>query len=104
MPALVTGLQDPPTVRARMCRTRRPSCTTVSLGPVDNQSAVSFSILLVDSYLDEQIVGSELRERLVGLTTTWLLLLVVYVMRGDVIRIVSARMVTKAEREIYENQ
>ena len=55
-------------------------------------------------YLDEQIVGSELRERLVGLTTTWLLLLVVYVMRGDVIRIVSARMVTKAEREIYENQ
>jgi uncharacterized DUF497 family protein len=29
---------------------------------------------------------------------------VVYVLRGDVIRIVSARMVTKAEREIYENQ
>jgi len=55
-------------------------------------------------YLDEQIVGSELRERLVGLTTTWLLLLVVYVIRGDVIRIVSARMVTQAEREIYENQ
>ena len=55
-------------------------------------------------YLDEQIVGSELRERLVGLTTSWLLLLVVYVLRGDVIRIVSARMVTKAEREIYENQ
>ena len=55
-------------------------------------------------YLDEQIVGSELRERLVGLTTSWVLLLVVYVMRGDVIRIISARMVTKAEREIYENQ
>ena len=55
-------------------------------------------------YLDEQIVGSELRERLVGLTTTWLLLLVVYVIRGDSIRIVSARMVTKAEREIYESQ
>ena len=55
-------------------------------------------------YLDEQIVGSELRERLVGLTTTWLLLLVVYAMRGDVIRIISARMVTQAEREIYENQ
>ena len=55
-------------------------------------------------YLDEQIVGSELRERLVGLTTTWVLLLVVYVMRGDVIRIVSARMVTKAERELYENK
>jgi len=55
-------------------------------------------------YLDEQIVGSELRERLVGLSTAWLLLLVVYVMRGDVIRIISTRMVTKAERDIYENQ
>lgn len=54
-------------------------------------------------YLDEQIVGSELRERLVGLTTTWVLLLVVYAMQGDIIRIISARMVTKAEREIYEN-
>lgn len=55
-------------------------------------------------YLDEEIVDSELRERLVGLTTTWLLLLIVYVIRGDVIRIISARTVTKAEREIYENQ
>ena len=55
-------------------------------------------------YLDEEIVGSELRERLVGLTTTWLLLYIVYVMRGDVIRIISARLVTKEEREIYENQ
>ena len=55
-------------------------------------------------YLDEQIVSSELRERLVGLTTTWSLLLIVYAMRGDVIRVISARMVTKAEREIYENQ
>ena len=55
-------------------------------------------------YLDEEIVGSELRERLVGLTTTWLLLLVVYVIRGDAIRIISARIVTSAEREIYENQ
>jgi len=55
-------------------------------------------------YLDDEIVGSELRERVVGLTTTWLLLYIVYVMRDDVIRIVSARLVTNAEREIYENQ
>jgi len=32
------------------------------------------------------------------------LILVVYVIRGDIIRIVSARMVTKAERELYENK
>jgi uncharacterized protein len=55
-------------------------------------------------YLDDEIVGSELRERVVGLTTTWLLLYIVYVMRDDMIRIVSARLVTNAEREIYENQ
>ena len=55
-------------------------------------------------YLDDEILGSELRERIVGLTTTWILLYIVYVMRDDRIRIVSARLVTKAEREIYENQ
>ena len=55
-------------------------------------------------YLDDEIVGSELRERVVGLTTTWILLYIVYVMRDDIIRIVSARLVTNAEREIYENQ
>jgi len=55
-------------------------------------------------YLDDEIVGSELRERIVGLTTTWILLYIVYVLRDDRIRIVSTRLVTKAEREIYENQ
>ena len=55
-------------------------------------------------YLDEEIVGTELRGKIVGLTTSWLLLYIVYVMRDDVIRIVSARLVTNAEREVYENQ
>jgi uncharacterized protein len=55
-------------------------------------------------YLDEEIVGSELRERLVGLTASWLLLYIVYVMRGNGIRIISARTATKEEREVYENQ
>ncbi|MCC6569624.1 MAG: BrnT family toxin [Anaerolineales bacterium] len=55
-------------------------------------------------YLDDEIVGSELRERIVGLTTSWIMLYIVYVMRDDRIRIVSARSATKAEREIYENQ
>ncbi len=55
-------------------------------------------------YLDEEIVGLELREKLVGLTTTWLLLHIVYVMRGDVIRIISARKATEEERELYEHQ
>ena len=55
-------------------------------------------------YLDDVIVGSELRERIVGLTTSWILLYIVYVMREESVRIVSARLVTKSEREIYENQ
>lgn len=55
-------------------------------------------------YLDEEIVGTELRERLVGLITTWLMLYIVYVMRGDVIRIISARTATREEREMYENK
>ena len=38
-----------------------------------------------------------------GLNTTWQLLVVVYVLRDDIIRIVSARLVTNAERETYEN-
>lgn len=55
-------------------------------------------------YLDDEIVGSELRERIVGLTTSWIMLYIVYVMRDDRIRIVSARSATKLERETYENQ
>jgi hypothetical protein len=55
-------------------------------------------------YLNDEMVNDELRETIIGLTTTWQLLYVVYVLRGDIIRIVSARPVTKAEREAYENQ
>jgi len=55
-------------------------------------------------YLDDEIIDGELREAIMGLSINWQLLYVVYVMRDDVIRIVSARLVTNAEREIYENQ
>ena len=55
-------------------------------------------------YLDDEMIDGELREAIMGLNTTWQLLYVVYVMRDDIIRIVSARLVTNAERETYENQ
>ena len=54
-------------------------------------------------YLDAEIVGDEERETLIGLTADWRLLFVVYVMRQNSIRIISARLATKAEREQYEN-
>ena len=55
-------------------------------------------------YLEDEVVDGENRELIIGLTTNWQLLHVVYVMREDIIRIVSARLVTNVEREFYENQ
>ncbi len=39
-----------------------------------------------------------------GLNTTMQLLYVVYVIRDEIIRIISARSMTNSEKEIYENQ
>jgi uncharacterized protein len=55
-------------------------------------------------YIEDEILDGELRETIIGLTTGWYLLYVVYVLRDDMIRIVSARPVTNAERDLYENQ
>lgn len=55
-------------------------------------------------YLDEEIIQEEIRETIIGMTENWRLLYVVYVMREDYIRIVSARLTAKIEREQYENQ
>lgn len=55
-------------------------------------------------YLDDEIIDGELREAIMGLSKNWQLLYVVFVLRDDIIRIISARLVTNAEREIYENK
>ena len=55
-------------------------------------------------YLEDEVVEGEKRETIIGLTTTWQLLYIVFVLREDIIRIVSARLVTNTERESYENQ
>lgn len=49
------------------------------------------------------IVEGEQREAIIGLTIDWKLLYVVYVMRDNDVRIISARFVTKDERKRYEN-
>ncbi len=56
------------------------------------------------SYLEDETINGELRETIIGLSTNWQLLVVVYVMRDDIIRIISARLVTSVERETYENR
>ena len=45
-------------------------------------------------YLDDETIDGELREAIMGLSTNWQLLFVVYIMRDEKIRIISARLVT----------
>jgi len=54
-------------------------------------------------WVDEEVVNGELREKAIGMTENWKLLYVVFTMRSDRIRIISAREVTHAERKRYEN-
>lgn len=55
-------------------------------------------------YHDDEMIDGEMREAIVGMNTHWQMLYVVYVMRSDTIRIVSARLATMAERKAYEDQ
>jgi uncharacterized DUF497 family protein len=55
-------------------------------------------------YKEDEVIDGEIRESIIGLATNWQLLYVVYVMRADTIRIISARLVKNVEREAYENQ
>ena len=54
--------------------------------------------------LDDEIVDGEVRYTAVGMTTTWQFLYIVYVWRGDTIRLISARPATSHERKTYENR
>jgi len=45
----------------------------------------------------------EERESAIGMTTGWVLLVVVYTFREDSIRVISARPATSRERENYED-
>lgn len=52
---------------------------------------------------DGGIIEGEQREAIIGMTAGWRLLFVVYMLRADDIRIISARLATKSERRLYEN-
>jgi uncharacterized DUF497 family protein len=51
----------------------------------------------------EQEAAGEEREAVIGMTTGWQLLCVVFVLRLETVRIISARKTTRSERKIYEN-
>jgi uncharacterized DUF497 family protein len=55
-------------------------------------------------FVDSEVVESEERERTIGMTAGWELLVVVYVDQGDSIRLISARSATRKERQAYEDQ
>ena len=55
-------------------------------------------------FVDSDGIGSEEREKVIGITAGWELLVVVYVNRGDSIRLISARYATRKERQVYEDQ
>lgn len=55
--------------------------------------------------LEEETHRDEVRETILGMTLSWKLLYVVFVIRrGDVFRLISARIATPTERRIYEDQ
>lgn len=56
------------------------------------------------SYQNGEVIDGELRETIAGLTSNWQLVCVVYVLRDDIIRIISTRLATNAERLAYENR
>lgn len=63
--------------------------------------------IFFDSFLkvvNVEIVDGEQRESVIGLTFDWKTFYVVYAMREESVRLISARLATKIERLNYENQ
>lgn len=54
--------------------------------------------------VDAGVVEGEQREAVIGMTVDWHLLFVVYVMKEDIVRIISARDTVASERKEYEDQ
>jgi uncharacterized DUF497 family protein len=50
------------------------------------------------------VIEGEPREAAIGMTEDWRLLYVVYNLRDEVVRIISARSATNMERKLYETQ
>jgi uncharacterized DUF497 family protein len=71
-----------------------------------NISFSKASELFFDSFVmpfDDEIIDGEVRFTAVGMTPDWQILYVVYVWRGDILRLISARLATIHERRKYES-
>jgi len=50
------------------------------------------------------VIEGESREAAIGMTEDWRLLYVIYTLREEIVRIISARSATNLERKLYESQ
>ncbi len=55
-------------------------------------------------WMDSEVVDDEERERVIGMTASWELVVVVYVDQRDSIRLISARPATRQEKGAHEDQ
>ena len=55
-------------------------------------------------WIDAKVVGGEERNKVIGMTTDWCVLVVVYGELDDAMRLISARPATRRERQTYESQ
>ncbi len=54
--------------------------------------------------LEDDMVDGEVRHTAIGMTADWQFLFLVYVWRGDTIRLISARRAARYQRKSYENR
>jgi uncharacterized DUF497 family protein len=83
---------------------RRKAVANLSKHGVSCESACQAFFDPFIRWIESEIVGGDERERLMGMTTDWELLVVAYVDRGKSIRLVSARPATRQEKQAYEDQ
>lgn len=69
----------------------------------DEAATLFYDPLYLEDY-DEAHSEREDRFKIIGVSSNGRLLIVTYAQRGDRIRIISSRLATKNERQIYESQ
>ena len=83
---------------------RRKAAANLGKHGVSFQSASQVFFDPFVRWIASEIVDGDERETLIGMTTGWELLVVVFVQRGESVHLISARGATCQERQTYEDQ
>lgn len=54
--------------------------------------------------VEDEVIDGELREHVIGMTNNWRVIYLIYSLRNETIRMISARQAEPQERRTYENQ